>query len=372
MNFVEEFSRIGYTNEHVVEYILFVLNHATNKRKKNERKGFEEHHILPVSLFPEYTTNKKNLFTLTCKDHFIAHYLLVNATNRNRSCLFAFNQMRRVFNIDSTIEELAYLYDEHRQSIYESCGEINKGRPMSNEQKERISKQTKGTVIYKNPMTNEMKRIRQEEVDRYKENGWIHCAIGRKRTKESKQAMSNKTVGRIAYTDGNDVFWFHPNEIIPENLIQGLPDVFKEKLAANGAKNGKLPFYTNKQTGEQKRLKPHEITDEWIQGRQNFGDNGNPFKGKRVLSNLFDRTKSVMIDKSEDPPPFYVYPVQKTLMIWKDKNVISASKESLQEKYKISRKTLISMIENNLIDTIPINSIDTTNHSFLLDLNWIS
>lgn len=45
-------------------------------RIKSSEEYFEEHHIFPRSLFPQYEKNKHNLVLLTAREHYLAHKLL--------------------------------------------------------------------------------------------------------------------------------------------------------------------------------------------------------------------------------------------------------------------------------------------------------
>lgn len=53
-----------------------MLSAKAKKRIKSSEEYFEEHHIFPRSLFPEYKRNKHNLVLLTAREHYIAHKLL--------------------------------------------------------------------------------------------------------------------------------------------------------------------------------------------------------------------------------------------------------------------------------------------------------
>lgn len=53
-------------------------------RVNDSEKYYEKHHILPKSLWPEYSSlhkNKWNQVTLTAREHFICHMLLVRMTS---------------------------------------------------------------------------------------------------------------------------------------------------------------------------------------------------------------------------------------------------------------------------------------------------
>lgn len=53
----------------------------TNAKKENRKKGcgiyYERHHILPKSLFPNWTKKKENIVLLTAKEHYFCHKLLL-------------------------------------------------------------------------------------------------------------------------------------------------------------------------------------------------------------------------------------------------------------------------------------------------------
>jgi hypothetical protein len=52
----------------------------------------EKHHILPKSLYPEYSKNKDNLVKLTAREHFICHWLLTKIIN-NPKTIYAFQML---------------------------------------------------------------------------------------------------------------------------------------------------------------------------------------------------------------------------------------------------------------------------------------
>lgn len=67
-----------------------------NAKIQNRRKGdgtyYEQHHILPKSLFPLWTKKKSNLVLLTAREHFFVHELLtkIYPSNEMNFALFAF------------------------------------------------------------------------------------------------------------------------------------------------------------------------------------------------------------------------------------------------------------------------------------------
>lgn len=56
-------------------YIKIVTNAKNRERADNEI--YEEHHILPRSLFPNWAKRKENLVFLTLREHYFVHQLLV-------------------------------------------------------------------------------------------------------------------------------------------------------------------------------------------------------------------------------------------------------------------------------------------------------
>lgn len=46
--------------------------------------GYELHHILPKSIFSEYTNNQENVVSITYRQHYLAHYLLTKITHDYR------------------------------------------------------------------------------------------------------------------------------------------------------------------------------------------------------------------------------------------------------------------------------------------------
>lgn len=74
LDFKVEFSR-NYpelSSDLFQDYLDF-LNNCSSPLEKDYR---ENHHILPVCLFPEYRNTKDNIVSLKAKDHFVAHFLL--------------------------------------------------------------------------------------------------------------------------------------------------------------------------------------------------------------------------------------------------------------------------------------------------------
>ena len=62
-------------------YMTIIVNAIKENRKKLSRDAenyvyYEEHHVLPKSLFPAWKNRKSNLVLLTAREHFFCHQLL--------------------------------------------------------------------------------------------------------------------------------------------------------------------------------------------------------------------------------------------------------------------------------------------------------
>lgn len=68
------------------------------ERSSGQTEYAENHHILPKSIFPEFTAYEWNLSRLSYREHFLAHWLLSKCmvqTNHKQQMLFALGGMRR-------------------------------------------------------------------------------------------------------------------------------------------------------------------------------------------------------------------------------------------------------------------------------------
>lgn len=73
-------------------YIKIIRNAKSQNRRKGDGTYYEQHHILPKSLFPLWTKRKSNLVLLTAREHFFVHELLtkIYPSNEMSFALFAF------------------------------------------------------------------------------------------------------------------------------------------------------------------------------------------------------------------------------------------------------------------------------------------
>lgn len=57
-------------------YTKIIKNAISENRKKHDGVYYERHHILPKSMFPNWTKKKSNIVLLTAREHFFCHQLL--------------------------------------------------------------------------------------------------------------------------------------------------------------------------------------------------------------------------------------------------------------------------------------------------------
>ena len=68
-------------NDALAEYLELITSAKSVARKRYPTADsryvyYEQHHILPKSLYPDFRLHKENLVLLTAREHFIAHKLL--------------------------------------------------------------------------------------------------------------------------------------------------------------------------------------------------------------------------------------------------------------------------------------------------------
>jgi len=111
--FLDELQKVTTNNHYMNRYIKLV--DIAIQTQYEEGSYLEKHHILPVSLFPEYSDWPDNLVAIPPKLHYILHYLLYKSTN-SPSMILAFNMMSRVKHGKKTT---CRLYHDSRQAMSE-------------------------------------------------------------------------------------------------------------------------------------------------------------------------------------------------------------------------------------------------------------
>lgn len=165
----------------------------------------EIHHIIPKSL--NGSNDSKNLVTLSAREHYICHCLLVkhyeyiNDKYAYNKMLLAWNRLshdKRHIKINSRLYEKLRIKNSIRAKQYKPTMEtlikirnanlgkkatietklkqskslIGKTKPES--MKNAVSKRVKNTTVIYNPITNTTKQIKVYELDKFLKAGWLH------------------------------------------------------------------------------------------------------------------------------------------------------------------------------------------------------
>lgn len=156
-----------YDNKYTKWYYNIINNSKNNIIKKDEY--YEDHHIIPRSLGG--TDDKENIITLTAREHYICHLLLMKMPislkhQYQMSCAFGYMSTVRNDYTDRRYNSKLYEYHKKLRSKIVSKKLSGKGNGMygkkhTNKTKEKISKKRlSGQWEPNTPENNEKKRQR--------------------------------------------------------------------------------------------------------------------------------------------------------------------------------------------------------------------
>jgi hypothetical protein len=152
---------------------LSIIRHAKSQTRSKCLGYYESHHIIPKSLGG--SNKKENLVLLTAREHFLCHYLLVKMHKNNK---LYYNKMLHAFVLLKGSNRYQSRYVNSR--LYESLkkeyavirSEVRTDKPMSAEQKQKISQTMKGHILSsetKMKISEKAKtRVRKPWSDEYK------------------------------------------------------------------------------------------------------------------------------------------------------------------------------------------------------------
>jgi hypothetical protein len=225
-------------------YIKFIKK--CSEKNQNLNDGCEKHHILPVSIYPQYRSFKKhkwNMCKLSLRQHFIAHWMLAKIFGGKQ--WFSFNQMKRWGG-------KSILYEYGRVYLSKHLSEINRGREKTIENRKSISERTKNTVVVKDNAGN-MFRVSVHD-ERYISGELTFYRKGFKNTPETIEKMrkNNGISGKKLFNEHGKAIYLHENEGLERGLQIGPPQETKNKLSKI-IKN--TIWVTDKKSGRHLRIK---------------------------------------------------------------------------------------------------------------------
>lgn len=233
-------------NEYLDKYVQLIYNSA---QLIYDAQKMQKHHIIPRSYYMikqiPVNNSETNLVTLLYKDHILAHYYLSLCTvgdlqQAMRNAFMMLTNFRPEFN--------AHLLDKYQQIYEEWCNNRlgvspgNKGKPMSPEQKQRISQTLMGHFVsaetrrkQRDAQLNMSPEKRKNITEANKNKHYKPSMETRQKQSESlmghsvsnetrvKIGAKNKTklTGGTWYNNGVDCVYVRPGDTPPDGYVRG-------------------------------------------------------------------------------------------------------------------------------------------------------
>lgn len=223
------------------QYLTIIYNAlAANRKRYNKSDNryvyYEQHHILPKSLYPEHQKDKTNLVLLLAEEHFAVHQLLTKVWP-GQEMAYAFWRMCCCNNtkVEITAEEYAYgrqlmqqypafkgrhFTDESKALLSQRTSEFwqrggyehakeqdlkmvatrqaNGSYARTNEQNKKVAATMKGLIFINNGQQN--KRVYEQDILPYLEQGWVRGKLPL--TEEHKKHIGEAGKGRLGWNKG--------------------------------------------------------------------------------------------------------------------------------------------------------------------------
>jgi hypothetical protein len=191
-------------------YLLVIKNARKQNRKSGFGKYYENHHILPKSLFPLWRDRKSNLVLLTPREHFFCHQLLTKIYSNNKM-MYALWRLINGLNVKyCSSKEYERIRIKYIKEVCEnnSWGTKNKGRKRSEEERLLISKKTKEA----------MKKVDKKLISPHIGHHWYTNGIENKLCFDCPEGWRSGRSG-VNWTDGfkgAQKYWENNPEIRPK------------------------------------------------------------------------------------------------------------------------------------------------------------
>ena len=162
--------------------------------KEKNLEYFENHHIIPRS--SGGSNEKDNLVLLKAREHFLCHWLLykINPTQENAFSWWMMSNSDGNFYHKERVIQTSKKYEYARKAFSEHIGKLHKGKPLSDEHKQKLSL---SKIKDKNHFFG---KKHSEEHKQYLSKinlGENNAFFGKKHSIESKIKMSESAKKRI-------------------------------------------------------------------------------------------------------------------------------------------------------------------------------
>jgi hypothetical protein len=168
-----------------MDYRKNYLTIISSIKKQNRKKGngiyYEKHHILPVSLFPNWKNRHTNMVLLTAREHYLCHYLLWKIY-QNEKMLYAFFIMN---SCNKSIILNSKMYEKLKIEYSKNVSENNKGNKHAVGYKNTLGKHWNLTEETRKKMSIAKKNMSEATRKKYSET-----LKGYKQTEEHKKKKS--------------------------------------------------------------------------------------------------------------------------------------------------------------------------------------
>ena len=209
----------NYSSKFIIEptkyskYYFLIIERAINEQRTKLKKSdssyvyYENHHILPKSLFPEFKNLKDNPWNsvlLTAREHFLIHALIYkHFKSLNHQWMYKMGRAFMIMKAEGTtincrnVNSIAYQYfklnikmsDETKKKMSES----RRGFRPSDETKKKMSERAKNRTAEHQQKINESKKLNFNEETRKRQS---LAKIGKTHSDETKKKMSESRKGK--------------------------------------------------------------------------------------------------------------------------------------------------------------------------------
>lgn len=319
MNFYYYLKDISKNEHYLLRYLNFI-NLCKNQNCKSDSNYKEKHHILPVSLFPQFKKETSNIVLLTGRQHFIAHWMLAKLT-KSPKMWFAFNQMRRTGS--SSI-----LYEYAREEISKAISQANKGKIRSTSHINAIKKSFVGKRPAKNKKTN-LITWEDKNDPRWQSGELISPRLGYKHSSETKNKIKNSNKGKKLYQNSSGIIkMFYPSDV-PDDFVLYNNPLWHESTVKD------TEWYHDPKTNVDIRiLKNQKVPKGFIKGRAKHDGFKHINKSKKVKYIDLFKKKYVFLDPRDVDQTKHVrydgQTIDKIIILVYNNNIVLGKKSILK------------------------------------------